>query len=170
MEILKYSIPTLLVVLVISILLYQLFKTEREKKDAELKKERIPLITSTRLRAYERLTLLLERMNPNNLLVNNSGNVETCLELQANLLATVRREFEHNSSQQIYVSEMLWDEINDARENLIQLINTCAKQCKADESATKLATIIVEVFNTPDETALDAALRSLKAEVKELLQ
>ena len=169
MEILKYFIPTLLVVLVAYVLLYQFFKTERKKREVELKKENAPTITSTRLRAYERLTLLLERMNPNNMIVNNSGSYQTCLELQANLLSTIRREFEHNSSQQIYVSELLWEEIVDARENLIQLINTCAAQCKADESASKLATIIVEVFNIPDETALDAALHTLKAEVKELL-
>ena len=169
MEILKYSIPTLLVVMVAYILLYQFFKTEREKRDVELKKENMPVITSTRLRAYERLTLLLERMNPNNMLVNTTASYQTCLDLQANLLTTIRREFEHNYSQQIYVSELLWEEIVEARENLIQLINTCAAQCKADEPASKLATIIVEVFNIPDETALDAALRTLKAEVKELL-
>lgn len=168
MEILKYTIPALLVVLVVYILLYHLFKMEREKRDTELKKANLPVVTPTRLRAYERLTLLLERMNPNNMLVNNTELNLTCLELQTNLLANIRREFEHNSSQQIYVSDLLWEEIDEARENLIQLINTCAAQCKAGEPAAKLATIVVEVFNTPDETALDTALRSLKAEVKEL--
>ncbi len=169
MEILKYTIPVLLVVLAVYVLLYQLFKSEREARESELKKTALPLITSTRLRAYERLALLLERMNPNNMLVNNTAPDQNCLELQANLLATIRREFEHNSSQQIYVSELLWEEINEARENLIQLINTCAAQCKTDDPAAKLAGIILEVFNTPEDTALDAALRLLKSEVKQLL-
>ena len=169
MEILKYTLPALLVVLVVYILLYQLFRNEREKRESELKKASLPVVTSTRLRAYERLTLLLERMNPNNMLVNSTDLSQTCIEFQTSLLSTLRREFEHNSSQQIYVSQLLWEEIDDARDNLIQLINICAAQCRADEPASKLATIIVEVFNTPDETALDAALRLLKTEVKELL-
>ena len=169
MEILKYTIPALLVVLVVYILLYQLFKMERQARETELKKTALPLITSTRLRAYERLTLLLERINPNNLLINSTAPDQTCLELQSELLATIRREFDHNTSQQIYVSELLWQEIDEARENLIQLINTCSAQCKADEPATKLANIIVEVFNTPEDTALNAALRMLKDEVKKLL-
>lgn len=169
MEILKYTIPAFVVLIVVLPLIYQLLKAEREKRETEIKKAGLPVITTTRLRAYERLTLLLERMNPNNMLVNNTEPNQTCLELQTNLLTNIRREFEHNSSQQIYVSEILWEEIDDARENLIQLINTSAAQCKADEPASKLATIIVEVFNTQEETALNAALRTLKKEVKELL-
>lgn len=169
MEILKYTIPALLVVLVVYILLYQLFKMERQARENRTEKNRSAAHHLYPLTAYERLTLLLERINPNNLLINSTAPDQTCLELQSELLATIRREFEHNTSQQIYVSELLWQEIDEARENLIQLINTCSAQCKADEPATKLANIIVEVFNTPEDTALNAALRMLKDEVKKLL-
>jgi hypothetical protein len=168
LEILKYTIPALLVILVVYLMLHLLFKSEREKRENELKKANLPVVTPTRLRAYERLTLLLERMNPNNLLVQKANLNQTCFELQTSILDTIHREFEHNISQQIYVSDELWDQIDDARENLIQLINTCAVQCKPDEPASKLATMIVEIYNTPDETALSVALDTLKKEVKEL--
>ncbi len=168
MEILKYTLPALIVVIVVYVLLYQLFRMEREKRDTELRKANLPIITPTRLRAYERLTLLLERVNPNNMLIQKTEINENCLQLQTKLLNDIRREFEHNTSQQIYVSAALWEEIDNARDNLLQLVNTCAIQCNADEPAAKLATIIIEVYNTPDETALSAALQSLKSEVKDL--
>ncbi len=126
------------------------------------------VVTSTRLRAYERLTLLLERINPNSLLVNHTEAGMSCIALQSKLLNEVRREFEHNASQQIYVSELLWEELSEARESLTQLINSCAAQCKPDEPAQKLASMILEIYNTPEETAISAALRHLKEEVKEL--
>ncbi len=168
MEILKYTLPALLVVLISYILLHYLFKNERERRELEYRKANLGVITPTRLRAYERLALLLERINPNSFLIKITEAEQNCMELQSSILKMIRSEFEHNSSQQIYVSEFLWGEIDDARENLIQLINTCASQCEATEPATKLASIILEVYNTPDETALSVALRDLKAEVKEL--
>ena len=90
------------------------------------------------------------------------------LELHGTLLMEIRREYEHNLSQQIYVSTELWESITNAYENLIQLINTCAAQCPAEESASKLATMIITVYESAEETALDAARQALKDEVKEI--
>lgn len=166
MELLIYTIPALIVLLVAYFFLSRFFKNESERRELELKKVNLQVVTPTRLRAYERLTLLLERINPNNMLVNKIESSGNCIEFQAVILSEIRREFEHNASQQVYVSEELWDEITDARDNLIQLVNAAASQCKPDEPAAKLAGIIIEVYNTPDETALDAALHTLKEEIK----
>ncbi len=168
MELLKYIIPALLVLIVTYLLLHRFFKNENERRSLELKKANLQIVTPTRLRAYERLTLLLERINPNNMLVNKIENTVDYLDFQATILSDIRREFEHNASQQIYVSESLWEDIEEARENLVQLVNAAASQCKLGDPATKLAAIVIEVYNTPEETALDAALRALKDEAKQL--
>lgn len=168
-EILKYTIPAVLVVLVTYLLLNLLFKNEAERRNFELKKANNTTVTPIRLKAYERLMLLMERIHPNRVIVNKVEAGMNCFELQQVLLSDLRREFEHNLSQQIYVSSELWESIKDAYENVIQLINTCASQCQAEESAAKLATMIIKLYDSVDETALDVAMQVLKDEVKEII-
>lgn len=168
MTIIQYTILALIIVGGVAILVFQFMKFSKEKKNSSAKNLHAPEVFQTRLRAYERLTILLERLDPNNFLVQKVELNQTCLEFQARILNDIRREFEHNASQQIYVSDILWEEIDDAREDIVQLINMSAAQCKPDEPAEKLAKIIIQAFNTPQDTALFSAMRSLKAEVKEL--
>ncbi|MFV0392098.1 MAG: hypothetical protein ACK5KP_09495 [Paludibacteraceae bacterium] len=168
MDTLKFIIPVLLVLLVAYYLLYRFFKNESERRELELKKMNLQIVTPTRLRAYERLALFLERINPNNMLVNKFEGSGNCIEFQTAILNDIRREFEHNASQQIYVSEMLWEEIEEVRDDLVQLINSAATQCKPEEPAANLANIVIQVYNTPEETALSIALQTLKEEVKTL--
>ena len=167
-EILKYTLPAVFVIVVTYLLLHQLFKNEGERRQFELKKTNVSTITPVRLKAYERLMLLLERINPNRFLISKVEANMNSLELHGTLLRDIRREYEHNLSQQIYVSNELWESITNAYENLIQLINTCAAQCPAEESASKLATMIITVYESAEETALDAARQALKDEVKEI--
>ena len=91
-------------------------------------------------------------------------------ELQNVLLNDIRKEFEHNFSQQIYVSSELWESIKTAHENIVQLINLCCAQCQAEDTAVKLATIIIQVYDSKDETAIDAAKEELKNEVSKMLR
>lgn len=168
METIKYIIPVLLTALVVYLPLYRFFRNEAERRACELTKQRLQVVTPTRLRAYERLTLLLERINPNNLLVRKITTSNNCLQLQTEALDDIRREFEHNVSQQIYVSDSVWEAIENARENLVQLIHVAAAQCTPDAPAAQLANIIIETYNTPEETALSAALETLKDEVRRL--
>lgn len=168
-EIIKYTVPALLVLVAVYILLYKLFQNEERRRDFELKKANLPTITPTKLRAYERLMLLMERSKPTTMLLNKVEPNMTCLELHGVLLNDIRREFEHNASQQIYVSNELWELVKNAHENILQLVNTCAAQCKPEEAASKLATLIIQVYDTQEETALDEAEQALKSEVRELL-
>jgi uncharacterized protein with PhoU and TrkA domain len=102
------------------------------------------------------------------MLMHQIGKVQSYLDLQTTLLEEIKREFEHNVTQQIYVGEEIWEELINARENLIQLINVAASQCNANDSATKLATIIIEAYNMPDITPIDNVLHLIKEEVKDL--
>lgn len=168
MELLKYTIPALVVLIAIYLIIYLFFASEREKRELELKKINIQIATPTRLRAYERLALLLERINPNNMLTGRETKGITSETFRTMLLADLLREIQHNASQQIYVSQEVWDEIMAAYENLVELIDTCAEPINSDEPAIKLVATILQVYNTPEETMLDGALQLLKEEVKEL--
>ena len=90
----------------------------------------------------------------------------TNLELHTQLLDTIRQEFWHNTSQQIYVSEDLWIHIQSAHESLLKLVNTCAATCNPTNAGSELAERIIQVFNTSNQTPSELAINKLKIEVR----
>lgn len=168
-NILQYLLPAILVLATAYLLIDKLLKNEEARHAFELKKQNHPNIVNLKLRAYERLMLLLERITPGNMLLSKIQSGMSALELQSVLLNDIRKEFEHNYSQQIYVSAELWEMIMDAQENTRQLINLCSAQCAPDDTASKLATMIIQVYDSKNETAIDAAKEGLKNEVSAIL-
>lgn len=168
--ILQYFIPALLVLVTAYLLIDKLLKNEEARRNFEIKKQNQPIVTPIKLRAYERLILFLERITPHNMLLNKVEPNMTALELQNVLLNDIRKELEHNYSQQIYISDDVWETIKNAQENTIQLINLCSSQCQPQETATNLATLIIQVYESKEETAIDAAKEALKNEVNDLLK
>ena len=45
-------------------------------------------------------------------------------QLHSLLLNNIRSEFEHNLSQQIYMTQQAWEVVKNARSNTIKIINT----------------------------------------------
>ena len=169
MEILKIVLPAILVLLTAYLLIDKLLRNEEKRRNFELRKDSQSIITPIRLRAYERLVLLLERTTPSVLMLNVIKSDMTNLELQTQLLAIIRREFAHNFSQQIYVSDEMWNYIRAAQESLLRLVNTCAAQCNPANPATELAERIIQVYSSSEETPTELAIDKLKNEVSEFI-
>ena len=97
------------------LILHTQFRNEEKKRQWELKRESQKAISPIRLRAYERLALLLERTKPEHMLMELRQKEPDALvhwtvgQVQQYLLQTLRAEFDHNQSQQIYVSNEVWD-------------------------------------------------------------
>ena len=161
-EILKFSIPALLVLLTAYLLLDKMLRNEDKLRKFELTKTNSATLTPIRLRAYERLILVLERTLPANLIVNTIKPEMTNLELHTHLLATIRQEFSHNISQQIYVSDDLWVYIRSAQESLLKLINTCSAQCNPSNPGAELAEMIIQIFSSSERTPSELAIDKLK--------
>lgn len=155
-----------------SVVLYAAYLVVRSfiQKDIDLKKleirgRSIETVLPNRLHAYERMTLFLERISPQNLLVRlNTGSIPT-KEFQQLLLTEVRNEYNHNVSQQIYISEEVWDLIKSAKEDLIVTINDSAGDMGENSSSLDLSKKIFEktISKTVDPVA--HALSELKREV-----
>ncbi len=167
-EILQFTIPALLVFATAYILLDKMLKNDERRRNFEIQKKNISATTPLRLRAYERLILVVERTKPTNIVLETLKPNMNCFELQSHLVASIRHEFGHNASQQIYVSNELWSAIRATQESLIQLVNLCATQCAADAFGTELAERIIQLYaqsnNSPGEVAADM----LKKEVRGL--
>ena len=166
MEILKIVLPALLVLLTAYLLIEKLLRSEEKRRNFELRKDSASAITPIRLRAYERLMLVLERTTPDTLIVSVAKPGMTNMELHTQLLASVRQEFAHNLSQQIYVSDEVWNYMRSAQESLLRLINTCASKCNPTEPASELAQRIIQIYGDSEKTPSEMAMEKLKTEVR----
>lgn len=130
----------------------------------EDRKHTLPL----RLQAYERLTLFLERISPGALMFRVHKNHLTARALHAELLATVREEFEHNVTQQIYVSDRAWQQVKMAKEETLRIINIAADGLGEGAGGTALGQRVFEVASKLSHLPTQQAIVALKEDVRKL--
>ena len=130
-------------------------------------REAVKLVTPIRLQAYERMALFLERISPESLVLRcYQPGMDTKL-LQGVMTKTIRDEWEHNLSQQVYLTTESWNRIREAKEEMINLINGSAVKLPVDADPARLAsTIFATVANGNQPTA--PALEFLKQEMRDL--
>ena len=168
-EILKYCLPAFCVLLATWLVMHKFYKSETEKRLWELKKLSQKEISPLRMRAYERLALLLERTTPEHMLMDINLTEMTILQLQQHMMRTIRLEYDHNLSQQVYVSDEVWQQIISARDQMVAFVNALAQQVPADASALDYAKMLITAYSTNGETANEKALQVLKHEARTLL-
>lgn len=169
MEILAYSIPALVVLAATWLVMHKLFNNEQEKRLWELKRLSQKEISPIRLRAYERLTLLLERTTPDRMLMEMNLQEMTIPQVQQQLLRTIRLEYDHNLSQQIYVSDEVWDKIIHARDEMGAFVTAMAAGMPEGSSTLDYVKTLITAYSTNGETPNSLALSALKEEAKTLL-
>ncbi|GAA0545379.1 DUF7935 family protein [Chitinophaga japonensis] len=122
------------------------------------------------LQAYERLVLLVERINPQSLISRVYQPEMTVVDMQISLVQTIKAEFDHNISQQIYVSPAAWETVKTLKEQTITLINQIATQLPPDAPAKELNKQILETFLQSGESPSDVAAQILNAEAKKIMR
>ncbi len=133
-DILKITIPALIVFFTAWVLLRNMIRNDQDKRRQELILQNSRTVTPIKLQAYERIVLFLERISLESLIVRVSSPDMSALQLHSALLNTIRSEFEHNLSQQIYMSQQAWEVVRNARSNMIKIINSEAEKMPADSS------------------------------------
>jgi HPt (histidine-containing phosphotransfer) domain-containing protein len=168
LDIAKYILPSLVVLATAYLLIEKFLENERHHRNMTFRRESQGLTTPVRLQAYERLTILLERITPGNLIsrVHKSG--MSAKLLQAELLKAIRTEYEHNLSQQVYVSPGAWELIKNAKEETIKLINTAAINVSDEASGVDLGKLILEVSMNIEKMPTQVALDYVKQEARQL--
>lgn len=161
-ETLKYAIPALVVFLTAYFLLRMFLEAERKRRNQEFLVERIRISLPVRLQAYERFILFLERTSPQNLIMRMHKPGLSAGEFHQQLLQAVRDEFNHNLSQQLYVSSHAWELVKNAKEEIIRQINTSMTKLDEQATATDLSNRMLEL--SLQKMAAKRALDYLKAE------
>jgi hypothetical protein len=164
----KILIPASVVLYAAFLLVRSFIQKDIDLKKLEIRGRSIETVLPNRLHAYERMTLFLERMSPQNLLVRlNTGSIHA-KEFQQLLLAEVRNEYNHNVSQQVYISEEVWELIKNAKEDLIVSINDAASEMGDEASSMDLSKKIIEKTLGKAVDPLAHALSELKREVQRI--
>lgn len=166
-DILIIIVPGLLIFLTAYLLLKK-FLENQEKKEwmkvkMDLRKEALPY----RLQAYERVILLMERINPNNMIPRVRESNMTAADLQVALIKDIRNEFEHNLSQQLYLTEDSWLLVKNAKEEIIKLVNLSYGRLKPDDDSMELGRAILNALMQNESSPTDQAIRYLKQEAQQ---
>ncbi len=128
--------------------------------------ETLKVVSPIRLQAYERVALFLERISPNSLVLRCYQPGMDLHLLQGVMTKNIRDEWEHNLSQQVYISEELWAHVREAKEEMINLVNSAAVSLADTTDPTRLAASIFA--SSADHMPTDDALKALHTELKEL--
>lgn len=164
LDFIKIVLPAGIVFLTAYYLITNFLDQENKKKGLDLKLANQTLLTPIRLQAYERVILFLERINPSSMVMRTNKNTSASV-LQGELLKTIRSEFEHNLSQQIYMSNKAWDGVIKAKEETIKLINVAATQINPDAPGMDLAQSIIHVTSQLTSLPTKEAINFIKKEI-----
>jgi len=169
MTTLMYFIPAAIVLGAAYLLVKNFLDNDYRVRLLEVKKAMAKDMLPLRLQAYERLVLFLERISPANLLIRVNEENLSAMEFQNNLLKTIRAEYEHNMSQQVYITSLSWELIKMAKEDMVKVINIAAKEVGPNGTAVDLSREIFQVILSTDKIPTYKALEHLKEEVRLLM-
>ncbi|QIX62540.1 hypothetical protein FY528_05965 [Hymenobacter lutimineralis] len=169
-DLLKIILPAIIVGGAIIWLVQQHLEKEQQRRLIELRLENSKTTLPLRLQAYERITLLLERITPNNLLVRLSSAGQTAADYHRLLQQEIRAEYEHNLSQQLYMSPETWEYVKQAKENILTMVNRAYHALPTPQQArgTELAKRVLETMMVEETDPTAQALLAVKREAASL--
>ncbi len=152
------------------LLVKRYFENQQKQQLLQMKlderRETLKTVTPIRLQAYERMALFLERISPNSLVLRCYQPGMDLRLLQGVMTKNIRDEWEHNLSQQVYLGADLWTRIREAKDEMINLVNSAAVSLADTSDPTRLAASIFA--SAADRSPVDGALDAMHAELHEL--
>ncbi len=163
-ELLKIAVPALIVYFTASGLLRNHLRTQEKmellRNQAARAAETLPL----RLQAYERVSLFCERISIPSLLLRLQQPDQTAGELRLSIYLAIQHEYEHNMSQQIYMSQSLWSIVQQARDNTLQAVSSVSDIVEPQMPARRLARTLLDQAAPSSAAGLGMALSAVKKE------
>ena len=157
-----------------AVLLTAIFFLRRESSkeilnmQIELRKQRQEYFLPSRVEAYQRAILLMERIHPNSLVMRLHNPGLPAKALQAAFLQSVREEYDHNVAQQLFVSPQAWQMVKNAKEETIKIINIAGNQMASTSTGMDLSGKIFELVAEIGQLPSEITVEILKKEVQDL--
>jgi hypothetical protein len=169
LEIVKYTLPALVVFLTVYFMLKSHFKHLYEMEIVRFNQQKTKRSLPLRLQAYERLALFLERIDIPKLIMRLQSPNLSAKDMENALIVSIQKEFEHNLAQQIYVSEQLWQIITIAKEQALELVTRIGSNMESETSAQVYSRRLIEEYSMQKINPVKKALAAINKEIKILL-
>jgi hypothetical protein len=157
-------LPAVVVGIMAYLLMNGYLKYEESKNKLDIERTRQEIILPARMQAYERVVLFLERSTPESLIRRVLKTNSSARLFQSELISAIRSEYDHNMSQQVYMSANSWSQVTTATEETIRLINISASKLPATATATDLAENMLQITSQINKFPTQVALDNLKKE------
>ena len=131
--------------------------------------ETLRVVTPIRLQSYERMVLFLERISPSSLVMRCYRQGMDAAQLRTALANSIRDEWEHNLSQQVYISSKTWNRVREAKEQMLSIVNASAQAIPEGATPDTLAGTLFATI-AKDKNPVDDAVEVLKGEIRELFE
>lgn len=174
LELLKITLPALIVFITVYFLMKKHSEQELALRRIQLQQNKIDKLSSVtvplRLAAYERLALFCERISLNNLLLRLPTQDQSAAALRVGMMMAIQQEFEHNLTQQVYVSENLWKILQLSKDDNLLVINGLYDKLDKNADAKAFAALIDNYLaSIQDLTPLQKAQVAVRKEAGLLL-
>jgi hypothetical protein len=159
LQALLFIVPIIIVFVGIYMMMKKLIESFQKKWLLDYRKEAQKTVTPIKFQAYERIVLFLERISLDNLVMRVYKGGMTQNQLHQELLKAIRTEYEHNLSQQVYVSTPAWRMVQSVKEETIKIVNTAASALPENASGVEMSQLILKLISgmkqSPSRTAID---------------
>jgi len=162
--ILGLTIPSLVVLLAVYLMFKQYFEYQAQGRMVDWKKEKSQTTLPLRLQSYERLILLCERIDLADLILRLKTPDTSAIAFKSALLIAIQQEFEHNLTQQLYVSEELWMVLQAAKAKTMDLISLASEGLAPDATADEYARQLINLASQEASLPSSIAKRAIKSE------
>lgn len=170
LEIIKLTLPAVVVLVATVMIVNKFLIRDTERKQLAIFQQNSTTTLQLRLQAYERLTIFIERVNAKSLISRYYIQDATAQDIQLAMVQGIRTEFEHNLSQQLYVSHEVWLTVKTVMEQEITMLNRLGSTCEMGAPASVFVKKLSEYMtNTESTMPTDIALESINREAKRVL-
>jgi hypothetical protein len=122
-----------------------------------------------RMQAYERMTLFCTRLEITNMLRRSTALDLSAKQLSMDLLFTVDEEYSHNIAQQLYMSDELWQIIQLAKLETVNILKNARKSAEEkhgnEATANQYIDILAAYLGENPQLGYVQALSAIKKEV-----
>jgi hypothetical protein len=167
MELLKLILPSAIVFLTAYFILNSYLDNDYQKRVLEMRMNNQGSVLPLRLQAYERLTLFVERISLQSLVMRTHQTNMTARDLQTAILKDIRAEFDHNISQQIFVTPQTWTMIKAVKEETVNMINHAAGTLPPQATSLDLSKAIFDFAAKNERNPHGVALAMIRTEVEQ---
>ncbi|MFI5124157.1 MAG: hypothetical protein ACHQDF_02465 [Chitinophagales bacterium] len=166
-------ISIVIAVVLAGILAFLFWKQRKQAQLGAINMEKPDNTSATRmlkLQAYERLILLADRISIPNLVGRSNQPGLSVRDMQSLLTQTLRQEFDHNITQQIYVSPEAWEAVRNLREQNLLIINQIASFLPAEATGQDLNKSLLElIMQNPKVSLHNVVADALAFEAKKVM-